>query len=577
MVKLFPAIAFGMVQSTIALTSLLSLSPSQPVWGQLSPIPETIPPTNQPQPEAAPLPPLEDLLPGLEPTSPSGTTAPEIPGTVIVDRFIVEGSTVFSAEELAEQLKGLLGRPITFAELFSAQTLITDYYTQKRYLTSGALIPEQPLTGGAMRIIIIEGSLEAMQITGLEHLKPSYVRRRLSRAIQAPLNQDELLEGLQLLQLDPLIKSLSVNLSAGTRLGLSVLELEIEETKAIAGAVTFDNARSPSVGTMRRRADITHQNLLGYGDALSVSFTNTNGSNSLDALSYTWPIDGRGGTIALSHSRGRNSIIEDPFEVLEITSRSQSYQLTYRQPLHKTPKTELAVGAIASVQESQSFLGLDDIGGFPFSPGADIDGRTKVSALRLVGEYSRRSDRDVFAIRAQGSFGLPWFNASTSDLAGVPDSQFFSTRTQVQYLRLLAPEVFLLLRSDWQWTPDDLLSLEEFSIGGGSTVRGYRQDELIGDNGFFASAEVRFPILKIPEWRTQVQLAPFFDLGQVWNSDPEDKLNQERLASLGIGFNLAVGQQFQARLDWGIPLIEVDTEADTLQEEGLHFSVNYQF
>ncbi|NEO88394.1 MAG: hypothetical protein F6J87_29815, partial [Spirulina sp. SIO3F2] len=57
--KLFPA---------IALTSVISLTPTLTAWGQTSPIPETIPPTNQPQPEAEPLPPLEDLLPGLRPT-----------------------------------------------------------------------------------------------------------------------------------------------------------------------------------------------------------------------------------------------------------------------------------------------------------------------------------------------------------------------------------------------------------------------------------------------------------------------------------------------------------------------------
>ncbi|NEO86868.1 MAG: ShlB/FhaC/HecB family hemolysin secretion/activation protein, partial [Spirulina sp. SIO3F2] len=529
-----------------------------------------------PQPEAEPLPPLEDLLPGLRPTSPSSLTAPEIPGTVIVDRFIVAGSTIFRAEELADQLAGLLGRPITFTELLNAQTLLTDYYKDQGYLTSGAFIPPQPLNEGTVTVQIIEGRLEDVRITGLEHLKQSYIRRRLSQATQPPLNQNELLEALQLLQLDPLIETLSVNLSAGTRPGLSILELELDEAQPLVASLTLDNARSPSVGNIRRRADITHQNLLGFGDALSLSFTNTDGSNSLDGLSYTWPIDGRGGTIAFSHSRSRNAIIEDPFDVLDITSRSRGYQLTYQQPLHKTPNTELGVSAIASVQESQSFLGLDDIGGFPFSPGADNEGRTKVSALRLVGEYSRRSNRDVFAIRTQGSFGMPWFDASTSDIDGIPDSRFFSTRTQVQYLRLLAPNVFLLLRSDLQWTPDDLLSLEEFAIGGVSTVRGYRQDELIGDNGFFASAEVRFPLFKIPDWQTQLQLAPFFDIGQVWNSERDDELTQERLASVGMGLSLSIGNRFQARLDWGIPLIEVDTEADTLQEEGLHFTMSYQ-
>lgn len=561
--------------SAIALTSLFSLIPAV-AWGQ-TPVPETIPPRNQPQPEVTPLPPLDDLLPSLRPSTPTTPATPAIPGEITIEQFIIEGNTVFEPEELAELLDDLTGKPITFAQLTSAQTILTDYYQNAGYLTSGAFLPPQPLNEGSVTIQIIEGSLEAVEITGLRHLQNSYIRRRLGRAIEPPLNQTELLEALQLLQLDPLIANLSVNLSAGTRPGLSVLELDIDGANPITGSVSFDNARSPSVGTIRRRADINHRNLLGFGDALALSFTNTDGSNSLDGISYTVPIDGRGGIISVSHSRSSNAIIEDPFQILDITSESQGYQFTYRQPVYKTPNTEWAVGAIASVQESQSFLGLDDIGGFPFSPGADDQGRTKVSALRLVGEYSHRSNRDVFAVRIQGSFGMPWFEANESEIEGVPDSRFFSTRTQVQYLRRLAPDVFLLLRSDLQWAPNDLLSLEEFAIGGVSTVRGYRQDELLADNGFFVSAEIRFPILKIPDWQTQVQLAPFFDLGRVWNSNEENELTQERLASVGMGLNLAVGQQLQARLDWGIPLIELDTDADTLQESGLHFSVTYRF
>jgi hemolysin activation/secretion protein len=474
-------------------------------------------------------------------------------------------------------LADLINEPITFAQLLEAQTIITEYYHKAGYITSGAFIPPQNLNQGTVTIQVIEGAIEDVRITGLTHLKSSYIRRRLRRATRPPLNQEKLLETLQLLQLDPLISTLSVNLSAGTEPGLSILELELKEAKRIRSTFTLDNARSPSVGTVRNRADVIHQNLLGFGDQLAFSFTNTRGSNSLDRLSYTWPFDARDTTLELSYSRSQNSIIEEPFDILDITSRSRSYQLTYRQPVYLTPTTELAFGLTLGMQESQSFLGLDDIGGFPFSPGADGNGLTRVSALRLVGEYSKKSSRDVFAIRSQVNFGVPWFNASQSEIETVPDSQFLSVRSQVQYLRLIAPEVLFLIRADAQWTPDDVLSLEEFAIGGASTVRGYRQDELLADNGFYASAEVRFPILKIPDWDTQLQLASFFDTGMVWNSNSEFEISPNTLSSVGVGLNLSIGRQLQGRLDWGIPLVNLDTEGSTLQENGIYFTLSYGF
>lgn len=65
--------------------------------------------------------------------------------------------------------------------------------------------------------------------------------------------------------------------------------------------------------------------------------------------------------------------------------------------------------------------------------------------------------------------------------------------------RLLAPDTLLLVRGDVQLSTTSLVPLEQFSLGGFQNVRGYRQDLLLSDNGAFASAEVRLPILRLPD------------------------------------------------------------------------------
>ncbi|MGD2182765.1 ShlB/FhaC/HecB family hemolysin secretion/activation protein [Lusitaniella coriacea] len=530
------------------------------------------------QPEALPeepLPSLEELL--QSPTEPpTGETRPEdIPGTIVVTQFEIIGSTVFSQEELGKALEEFTNRPITFAELLEAQEKVSQYYRDRGYITSGAFIPEQQLEGGIVKIEVIEGEIEEVRIEGLERLNPGYIRSRINRAISPPLNQQKLIDALQLLQLNPLIENFTVELAAGSRPGRSILDVQVTEANPLHFRLLVDNQRSPSVGSFRRKAEFSHDNVLGLGDRFNFSFVNTDGSNTIDNLSYTLPINPRNGTISFAHVRSRSRIIEEPFSPLDIQSASENYELTFRQPLIESATEDFALGVSFSRQESRTILGFLDIGPFRLSPGAEENGETKISALRFFQEYTQRSSEDVFAARSQFSIGVDWFNATINP--NPPDSHFFAWRGQLQYLRLLAPDTLLLFRADFQIADRPLVPLEQFSAGGALSVRGYRQDLLLADNGFFASAEARFPILRLPESDILLQIAPFFDLATVWNfSDNEVEIDTPTISSIGVGLLLRMGRNFNARLDWGIPLVEVNSERKSWQENGIYFSVEYR-
>ena len=55
-------------------------------------------------------------------------------------------------------------------------------------------------------------------------------------------------------------------------------------------------------------------------------------------------------------------------------------------------------------------------------------------------------------------------------------------------------ESHLILRASTQLASDALLAMEKFVVGGHATVRGYRENQFVRDNGFAASAELRFPL-----------------------------------------------------------------------------------
>ncbi|MBN3990795.1 MAG: ShlB/FhaC/HecB family hemolysin secretion/activation protein [Nostoc sp. NMS2] len=561
------------VDTTQLPTSTFILSQQQlpPPQDLQPPVPSPLPSPELPQQ----LPPPAELFPPSVPTPPPDEPPlGNFPQTIVVERFEVLGSTVFSPEELALATAEFIKRPISLTQVYQARSKITDLYVRNGYITSGAYIPPQTIKSGVVKIQVVEGKLEDIQVTGTRRLNPNYIRSRLAIATSAPLNRQRLLEALQLLQLNPLIKNVSAELSAGSRNGSSLLEVKVNEAKTFSSQIILDNGRSPSVGSFRRRLQLNEANLLGLGDALGVAYTNTDGSNSLDA-NYTLPLNPRNGTLTFNYGITSSNVIEPPFNVLDIHSDSRYYELTFRQPIVQTPTQEFALGLTASRRESDisSFLQREGLPGSVLSPGADEQGRTKVSAFRFFQEWTSRNSRQVIALRSQFSLGIDILSPTINQDA--PDSRFFAWQGQAQWVRLLAPETLMLFRLNTQLASRTLLPLEQFGLGGQDSIRGYRQDYLLTDNGTFVSAEVQVPILRLPKIDSTLQVVPFVDFGVGWNSSDRENPNPNTLAAVGLGLRWSQGDRFTVRLDWGVPLISVESNERTLQEKGLYFSLLY--
>ena len=206
------------------------------------------PPSLEPLPTVEPrLPPPIELLQSPEPESISPNPPLDTADRgICVRKFVVNGSTVFSPEDLSQAAAAAAfsadtprctpsvslpeaGYNLSFSQLLQARSAVTQYYVERNYITSGAFIPEQDISEGIVEIQVLEGKLEDIQITGEHRLNPNYVIRRLEIAGASPLNTERLLEGLQRLQLDPLIETIDAELSAGIEPGTNLLEVEIAE------------------------------------------------------------------------------------------------------------------------------------------------------------------------------------------------------------------------------------------------------------------------------------------------------------------------------------------------------------
>ncbi|MBD2175318.1 ShlB/FhaC/HecB family hemolysin secretion/activation protein [Pseudanabaena sp. FACHB-1998] len=559
------AIAFNFYPQAIA-------SQTNPIPSNFA-IPNDLAPKVTPQtpPEPTKLPPPDRLFAPQNPLTPQ---SPQVPPNstselIVVKQFAVIGSSIFSDQDFQVITQAYTNRPISIIELFEVRTQITELYIERGYITSGAYIPEQDLQSGIVQIQIIEGGIEELRVTGLNRLNEGYIQSRIAIATTKPLNRNRLLEALQLLQINPLIESISANLSPSLQAGLNNLEIKVTEAKTFSTQIGFDNSRTPSVGSERRQIQMGEANLTGLGDRLSLSYSNTNGSNAFD-VSYTIPFNPYNGTISFNLGTSASNVIESPFNLLDIASNSRNYELTIRQPIFQNISQDLALGLTLNHRQSAaSLLG----GSIPFpSLGSDANGQTKVTALRFFQEYVRRSAEEVFAARSQLSLGLNALGATINAIA--PDGQFLAWRGQTQYVRLLAPETLLFLRADLQLSDRPLLSQEQISLGGQDNLRGYRQDALLSDNGLLLSAEVRIPVLRIPEISGLLQVVPFVDFGTVWNQLANPNPDPSTLASVGLGLRLQISDRLTMRLDLGIPLSRISADKKTLQENGIYFSIS---
>jgi len=585
----------GISQDTIEVKPTSTHSKPQPIFtpdytdlddlqiAQTSPTipnPETLQPNPEdrfPQPTPSPEPLRPDDSPPLtqpEPT-PSRPTNSTVE-TIQIQKINVTGSTIFEPEDFNPIVQPLEGEAVTLQQLQQAADAITQFYLNQGYITSRAILVDQVITDGVVEIFVLEGSLEDIQIDGIRRLKPSYIRNRVELGVSTPLSTARLEDKLRLLRANPLFESVEASLRAGTQPGKSNLIIRVVEANPFEGNFTIDNYSPPSVGSERLGVNGRYRNLTGYGDELTASYTySTTGGSKVINMGYRLPLNPKNGTLQLQASLDRNQVTAEGLTDLDIRGESEQYEISFSQPLIRTARERFAVSLGFSVRESQTFFFNEP---FPLSPGADAEGITRTSVIQFGQDYLRRDSRGAWSVRSLFSLGTGWLDATVNP-DPLPDGRFLSWLGQIQRVQIFSDSHFLIMGADIQLSPNTLLPSQQFVIGGAQSVRGYRQNARIGDNGVRLFLEDRITLEKNASGASTFQIAPFFNGGWVWNHpDNQNTQSQERfLASLGMGIIWQPLPGLNLRLDYGLPLVKLEDQGENAQDEGFHFSVRYQF
>ncbi len=486
-----------------------------------------------------------------------------------VKKFKFTGNTVFSADELGKLAAPYENREIVFEELEKLRQELSLQYANKGYLNSGVIIPDQKVVDGTITLTVIEGTLTKIDVEGLKYFRKGYITSRLENAAERPVNIVRLQEALQLLQQDSRIKRINAEFNPGTALGEGTLKIAIEEETPYLVSLAFSNNAPPSTGSYRGEVNLAHQNLLGFGDILAAGFGITEGAKDYNA-SYLLPLNSRDTTLEFYYRKGDSTVTESLFKGLDIKSESDSYGVRLKQPLYKTTSNELALSLAAETRRSEtSLLGR----GFSFSAGAD-EGKSRESVLRFSQEWLNRTPSVVFAAHSTFSLGVDALGATVHDSEA--DGRFFSWLGQILLIKKLGEtNTQLFFRTDVQLANDSLLSLEKFSVGGMNSVRGYRKDLLVRENGLNSSAEIRIPVVISEKGFGVIQIVPFFDFGWAWNNKTETP-EPKSIYSTGLGIKWELLKKMNLDVFYGYGLKSIKDKGNDLQDQGVHFQLTWR-
>lgn len=244
----------------------------------------------------------------VEPTKSDGSN-------IVVSGFLFEGNNVFKADVLASVLQRFVGQGLTLAELQYAADLVGKYYQDQNYVAR-AVVPEQDVVGGIIRIKIVESRLDKIEIDdSLGGSDQDRMRDFVSAGLEAGdnLNLRRIERGTLLLNQLPGTDFQTV-LRAGSSDGTSSIMVvpSLDPTQSFSAVI--DRAGSSRSGQERIMLNASIHPLATFGDELAVTALASRGVQ-YGRAGYSLPIGSNGLSGSLALSGLRYSLLNTPIEI----------------------------------------------------------------------------------------------------------------------------------------------------------------------------------------------------------------------------------------------------------------------
>lgn len=498
-----------------------------------------------------------------------------------INEYRVLGNTVLPGTAIETVVYPHLGDGKTIADVEVVRQALEKLYKDQGFGTVYVDIPEQTVNEGIVRLKVTEGRLDRVRITGARYFANGAIRSELT-ALESDtvLSLPELQAQLGTVNQQSRDRTITPVLKAGRSPGTVDIELKVQDSLPVHGSVELNDRYSANTTHTRASVNLSYDNLFQKFHSLSLQY-----QTSPEALDETRVIAGTylaplsNGNLLAVYAVDTNSdfAVVNTGGDLSVLGTGNIYGLRYiaRLPILGDYSQNVTLGT-----DYKDFA--DDI--------VLADGTTDTTPIRYMSWTAGYSgvlgrDRATTGFNLNANFGMRGVvndQAEFSYKRADGNASFFYLRGDASHLQNLWAGSAVFLRAVAQWSPDPLISNEQFATGGADGVRGFVESAMMGDRGVGGTVEFRSPSMHAWFGDTVRQLMAFvfYDaahITQLAQVDDDGNLVTRgfNLYSAGAGLRLVGFGGVEAALDWAYPLR--DWEDVEKGDSRVHFRVRYAF
>ena len=492
--------------------------------------------------------------------------------------YVVDGNTVLAVPDIEEAVYPFLGEGRTADDVDKAVKALQDVYQKHGYTMVQVSIPQQGVDSGIVHLQVAENPVGRLRVVDAKYHLPSEIKDTAPSIAEGKvLDMKAVNTDIAALNQSADLK-VTPQLKAGKAPGTVDVDLAVEDTLPLHASVELNNQYNQSTKPLRVIGSISYDNLWGIGHSISASYqTAPEKPSDAKVFSGTYLAHIPDSSVTLTAYGVASDSDVAALAGTDVIGRGNIVGFRANVTLPGTDKFFQTVTAGIDRKDLTQNVVTD---GFPSNApvlyypitlayhAALIDGDPKAGGTETDFDASAN-----FALPGVGSDSLKFdpqrFNAV---------KQYLYFKAGISHTQPLPWGMSFFAKADGQITGDSLLSSEQLSAGGESSVRGYVESERIGDYGGRTTFELRSPSFgarispKINDWH----VLGFFDGAALFLRNPlAGEHSSFSLAGVGIGTRLTAYDDFNAALDLAFPLIDgAVSKPDSLR---VHFRVSSGF
>jgi hemolysin activation/secretion protein len=499
---------------------------------------------------------LEELkdLPGKD-AKPAQPAAPTDTRCFPIKDIELKGADSLSERDKTRLLKPYIGECLGVPQLNELLKVITDHYIEKGLVTSRAYLPQQDLSTGHLQVLVVEGKLEGMK--GAENSQLS--ARELAMAF--PGKTGELVNLREIEQMVDQLNRLPSNqakmeLAPGQNVGGSAVLVTNTPQKPWRVGLSRNNDGQRSTGEQQWGTTFDWDSPLGLADQLSLrgghdAMTDHQHTSNNAMLNYSLPWGWWTFSYTYSQSEYRSQIAANLYNFKQ-TGDSENHQLRAERVIHRDAVSKTSLSAGLSYLRTNNFI---------------EDSKLKLSSNRISEaqfgfNHGRRVGSAFVNFDAGMQEGIGAFDAQGSHDPGPGEPnaryrKYTATLSYLQPFKLWGESFSFSSLMTGQRSEDVLFSPQRTSLGGSSSIRGYKDQSLSGDSGGYWRNDLRWSRPVTVEWLQPVfseyGTSLGYDQGVIqngrYNGDQHGRMSSNSLDLFARGQHVAASVTFAHSLE----------------------------